>query len=152
LKYILSIALLLFAATVYFVTRPQPDFEVGNVRMDVEPVEDTREVEINPEAARDAERRAIMETEFEKLKVARRNLELRLNRLKAILWGKKITREEGDAINDQMKNGYALLKYQKLMGAYTDAEQISAELAQIEFINNQLKEVEERYRSERQQQ
>ena len=152
MKYILSIALLLFAATVYFVTRPQPDFEVGNVRMDVEPVEDTREVEINPEAARDAERRAIMETEFEKLKVARRNLELRLNRLKAILWGKKITREEGDAINDQMKNGYALLKYQKLMGAYTDAEQISAELAQIKFINNQLKEVEERYRSERQQQ
>ena len=79
-----------------------------------------------------------MEAEFEKLKLARRNLESRLSRLKAIMWGKKISREEGDAINEQMKNGYALLKYQKLMGAYTDAEQISVELARIEFINNYI--------------
>jgi hypothetical protein len=141
--------LLLLAATVYFVTRPQPEFEVGKMPVGAEPVGETGEVGIDPEAALVAERRAIMEAEFEKLKVARRNLESRLNRLKAILWGKQIAREEMDAINEQMKNGYALLKNQKLMGAYTDAEQISIEQAQIEFINNQLKEIEDRYRSER---
>ena len=150
MKYILSIVLLLLAATIYFVTRPQPEFVVGKMPVGAESVEEPGEVGIDPEAALVAERRAIMEAEFEKLKVARRNLESRLNRLKAILWGKQIAREEMDAINEQMKNGYALLKNQKLMGAYTDAEQISIEQAQIEFINNQLKEIEDRYRSERQ--
>ncbi len=152
MKYVLSIMLLLIAATVYFVTRPQPEFEVGNVSIVADSVEEIEEDEIDPKAAMAAERRAVMEAEFEKLKVARRNLESRLNRLKAIMWGIKITREEGDAINEQMKNGYALLKYQKLMGAYTGVEQISAELARIEFINNNLREVEDRYRSERLQQ
>jgi hypothetical protein len=144
--------LLLIAATVYFVTRPQPEYEVGNVRTDADVVEEIQEAVVDPEAVLAAERRAIMEAEFEKLKLSRRNLESRLNRLKAIMWGKKISREEGDAINEQMKNGYALLKYQKLMGAYTDAEQISVELARIEFINNYLKEVEDGYRAERRQQ
>ncbi|OGT66505.1 MAG: hypothetical protein A2993_01480 [Gammaproteobacteria bacterium RIFCSPLOWO2_01_FULL_47_190] len=152
MKYILSIILLLIAATVYFIIRPQPEFEVGNVRISAESAEEMEEDEIDPQATMAAQRRAVMEAEFEKLKLARRNLESRLSRLKAIMWGKKISREEGDAINEQMKNGYALLKYQKLMGAYTDAEQISVELARIEFINNYLKEVEDGYRAERRQQ
>jgi len=144
--------LLLIAATVYFVTRPQLEYEVGNVRTDAETVEEIQEEMLDPEVVQSAERRAIMEAEFEKLKLARRNLESRLNRLKAIMWGKEISREETETINEQMKNGYALLKFQKLMGAYTGAEQISAELAQVEFINNFLKEVEEKLRKEWQQQ
>jgi len=144
--------LLLIAATVYFVTRPQPEYEVGNVRTDADVVEEIQEAVVDPEAVLAAERRAIMEAEFEKLKLSRRNLESRLNRLKAIMWGKKISREETDTINEQMKNGYALLKFQKLLGAYTDAEQINAELTQIEFINNFLKEVEDRLRKEWHQQ
>ena len=152
MKYILSVMLLLIAATVYFVTRPQLEYEVGNVRTDAETVEEIQEEMLDPEVVQSAERRAIMEAEFEKLKLARRNLESRLNRLKAIMWGKEISREETETINEQMKNGYALLKFQKLMGAYTGAEQISAELAQVEFINNFLKEVEEKLRKEWQQQ
>ena len=151
MKYILVITLLLIAATVYFVTRPQPEFEMTNISRVTESVEES-EVVIDPETARIAERRVIMEAEFEKLKVARRNLESRLNRLKAIMWGTEVSREEGEAINEQMKNGYALLKYQKLMGSYPGVEQISDELARVEFINNYLREIEESYRAQRLQQ
>jgi hypothetical protein len=90
-----------------------------------------------------------MEAEFEKLKVARRNLESRLNRLKAIMWGTEINREEAEAINEQMKNGYALLKHQKLVGAYPGVEQISDELARVEFINKSLREIEEKQRAQK---
>ncbi len=148
MKYILVITLFLIAATVYFVTRPQPEFEVTGVSKVTETVEE-QESEIDSETARIAERRAIMEAEFEKLKVARRNLESRLNRLKAIMWGTELGREEAEAINEQMKNGYALLKHQKLMGAYTGVEQISDELARVEFINNYLREIEEKQRAQR---
>lgn len=148
MKYILVITLFLIAATVYFVTRPQPEFEVTGVSKVTETVEE-QEPEIDPEVARMAERRAIMEAEFEKLKVARRNLESRLNRLKAIMWGTELDKEEAEAINEQMKNGYALLKHQKLMGAYTGVEQISDELARVEFINNYLREIEEKQRAQR---
>ena len=141
--------LLLIAVTIYFITRPQPEFEVGNVGIVTESVEETGEAEFDPKAAMDAERRAVMAAEFEKLKVARRNLESRLNRFKAIMWGQKDSREDVNEINEQMKNGYALLKYQKLMGAYSDVDQISDELARIEFINNSLREIEDRYRAER---
>lgn len=152
MKYILVITLFLIAATVYFVFRPQPEFEMTNISRVTESVEDTEEIMIDPESARMAERRAIMEAEFEKLKVARRNLESRLNRLKAIMWGTEASREEAELINEQMKNGYALLKHQKLMGAYPGAEQISDELARVEFINNYLREIEEKYRAQRLQQ
>ena len=148
MKYILVITLFLIAATVYFVTRPQPEFEVTSVSKVTETAEEP-EPEIDPETAGIAERRAVMEAEFEKLKVARRNLESRLNRLKAIMWGIELGREEAEVINEQMKNGYALLKYQKLMGAYTGVEQISDELARVEFINNYLREIEEKQRAQR---
>lgn len=38
---------------------------------------------------------------------------------------------------------------QKLMGAYTGVEQISDELARVEFINNYLREIEEKQRAQR---
>jgi hypothetical protein len=149
LKYILLITLLLIAVTVFFVTRPQPEFEMVNISKVTESAEETEEIVIDPETARIAERRVAMEAEFEKLKVARRNLESRLNRLKAIMWGTEINREEAEAINEQMKNGYALLKHQKLVGAYPGVEQISDELARVEFINKYLREIEEKQRAQR---
>jgi hypothetical protein len=149
LKYILLITLLLIATTVFFVTRPQPEFETVNISKVTESAEEAEEIVIDPETARIAERRVAMEAEFEKLKVARRNLESRLNRLKAIMWGTEINREEAEAINEQMKNGYALLKHQKLVGAYPGVEQISDELARVEFINKYLREIEEKQRAQK---
>jgi hypothetical protein len=149
LKYILLITLLLIAVTVFFVTRPQPEFETVNISKVTESAEEAEEIVIDPETARIAERRVAMEAEFEKLKVARRNLESRLNRLKAIMWGTEINREEAEAINEQMKNGYALLKHQKLVGAYPGVEQISDELARVEFINKSLREIEEKQRAQK---
>lgn len=152
MKYILIITLLLISATVYFITRPEPEYTVRNV---TKATEETGVVEapvVDPETAKMAERRAMMLAEFEKLKTARRNLESRLNRLKAVFWGTEVSREEAEAINEQMKNGYALLKNQKLVGSYSGVDQISDELARVEYINNYLREIEEKQRAQRLQQ
>jgi hypothetical protein len=149
LKYILVITLLLITATVYFISRPEPVYEVVNIKKETETVAEPETPAVDPETAKIAERRVMMEAEFEKLKVARRNLESRLNRLKAVMWGTELGREEAAAINEQMKNGYALLKHQKLVGAYSSVEQISDELARVEFINDYLREIEEKQRAQR---
>lgn len=158
MKYILGIVLCLIVVTVYFVTRPEPVFEAGKeteVAMPAEPGENpvgqgpVAEDGNNQTSKQSDTRRAEMEAEFEKLEQARRNLESRLNRLKAIFWGVKIPREKYDAISKEMKNGYMLLKDKRLMGAYSDASEISSELSRVEFIDNYLAGVEEEYRSKR---
>ena len=90
-----------------------------------------------------------MEAEFEKLKKARRNLEAHLGRLKAVLWGVEIPKEESDAISSEMKNGYLLLKNKKLMGAYADVAAITDEYNRVEYLNDYLKKIEEKYREQR---
>lgn len=154
LKYILGIVLVLIAATVYFITRPDPEFVAGQ-RQNIPETpadnaqKDKEQIEYPGPASQIDARRNAMETEFEKLEVARRNLESRLNRLKAIMWGKEIEKEQQEAITREMKNGYMLLKDKKLMGAYSDVSEISSELSKIEFIDNYLLEIENQFRSER---
>lgn len=154
MKYILGIVLALIAATVFFILRPQPDFEVGKDSAIPESAQvpapaTEQQDEQDEEAKRITARRLAMEAEFKKLEKARRNLESRLNRLKAVFWGEELPREQAEAINREMKNGYMLLKNKKLMGAYANAAQISHELSRIEFVDNYLREVEEQYRSGR---
>jgi hypothetical protein len=152
LKYILGIVLLLIVTTVYFVTRPQPGFEAGKMTAVTEPAETEAAEETlqpDPETIAMHQKRQAMEAEFAKLEKARRNLESRLGRLKAILWGEEIPKVESDAISDEMKNGYLLLKNKKLMGAYADVSAITDEYSRIEFINENLKKIEEKYREQR---
>ena len=151
MKYILGIVLLLIAVTVYFIARPEPEFQAGKAESVGQQETMTAEPETPAVNTADVERRAAMGAEFEKLKKARQSLESRLNRLKAILWDAQLPKEEGGAINEQMKNGYVLLKNDKLLGAYSSLEEISGDLAQIEFINESLRTVEDKYRSQRMQ-
>lgn len=152
MKYILGIVLCLIIATVYFITRPEPVFEAGKETVvpqtKQEPVLDSSLVN-EENASKENARRAAMEAEYTKLEKARRNLESRLNRLKAIFWGVKVPKEEYETISTQMKNGYKLLKDKKLMGAYTDVSAISNELSRVEFIDNYLQGIENEYRSKR---
>jgi ABC-type multidrug transport system fused ATPase/permease subunit len=152
LKYILLIVLFLIGLTVFFITQPQPDFKAGKQTAESKATESetlTETTQPEPEVEAITQKRQEMEVEFEKLKKARRTLELRLARLKAILWGKEIPKEERDAINEEMKNGHQLLKNKKLMGAYSDVAAIRHELTRVEYISEYLRQVEEKYRSER---
>ena len=152
MKYILGIVLLLIAITVYFITRPQPDFEAGKITVEQQSsgIKSAEEVvQPDPEAVALKQKRQEMEAEFEKLKQARRNLEAHLGRLKAVLWGVEIPKEESDAISSEMKNGYLLLKNKKLMGAYADVAAITDEYNRVEYLNDYLKKIEEKYREQR---
>ena len=104
-----------------------------------------------PDQATEAleQKREAMAAEFEKLKKARRNLEAHLSRLKAILWGVEMPKAESDAISNEMKNGYLLLKNKKLMGAYADVAAITDEYDRVEYLNDYLKKIEEKYREQR---
>lgn len=161
MKYILAIVLLLLAATVYFISRPQPVYEVGketaatppaSEAAPVEAAETAAETESASEKAADEERVAAMKAEFEKLEKARHNLERRLSRLKAVLYGVEVAPEERNIITDKMKTGYGLLKNKKMLALYESPEAISEELAQVEYISNYLEEVEQTYREKRRQQ
>ena len=153
LKYILAVVVALIIGTVYFITRPQPAFVAGKSSVPVTPIpvapESEQVEQTNPEIMALEARREAMSVAFEELKKARRNLESRLARMKAVAWGVELPKAEADVINEQMKQGYALLKNQRLMGAYSNAEEISNERASIEFINENLKTVEERFRAQR---
>ena len=151
MKYILGIVLLLILATVYFITRPQPEFKV-DVTTAVPQTADKKTAEEDVRQEQEAlamqQKRQAMETEFEKLEKARRDLDSRLARLKAILWGKEMPKEKSDAITSEMKDGYLLLKNKKLMGAYPDVAAITDEYNRIEYINDYLRKVEEDFREQ----
>ena len=154
MKYILGIVLLLIVATVYFITRPQPEFEVDvatAVPQTGEAKKDAEQLQQEAEEKALEQKRQVMQAEFEKLKKARRNLESRLGRLKAVLWGVEMPKEKSDAITNEMKNGYLLLKNKKLMGAYPDVEAITDEYNRVEYINEYLKKFEDDYREKREQ-
>jgi len=150
LKYIIGIVVLLLVTTIFFITRPDPGYVsgesvsgTGQVTTPVVDAGDDKTEKTDDETIRRAE----MTAEFERLNKARRNLESLLNRLKALLWGLELPREERDAISETMKNGYGLLKHKKLMGAYPGVKEISDELSQVEFVYSQLKAIEEKYRN-----
>ena len=152
MQYMLVLVLVLLAATVYFVTRPDPEYRVGSTLPDV-PIAQEKSTDPAPETAdsEEEQRRAAMQAEFEALKTARRNLESRLNRLKVVLYGVELPAGERNAINATMKNGYRLLKIKKLLGAYSDLQSISDELQQVEFVKEKLQVIEDKYRAQRRQ-
>lgn len=157
MKYILVIVLFLVAATLYFVYRPQPVYEIGKdtavtgPASEAAPAENT-EPEAPAESANDEQRIAAMKAEFEKLEKARHNLERRLSRLKAVLYGVELPPDERDAITDKMKTGYGMLKNKKMLALYDNPQAIRDELLQVEYINNYLEGIEQTYREKRRQQ
>ena len=152
MKYMLALVIVLVAATVYFVTRPDPEYRVGSTLEEV-PIEraepDPVATPAEPADGVEDERLAAMQAEFEALKKARRNLESRLNRLKVVLYGIELPAEERNAISESMKNGYRLLKNKKLLGAYSELQAITDELRQVEYVKDELQVIEDKYRAQR---
>ena len=148
MKYILAMVCVLIVATVIFILRPQPTYEAGKTIPVPEtittPADNVAEAE---QKARDEQRRAAMQAEYDNLARARRDLDQKLNTLKVVLWDLKLPREESDAITETMKNSYAMLKSPRMLGAYSSVEEISTELAHIKYLYAQLQQIEDKYRS-----
>jgi len=144
-KYIIAIVCLLIATTIFFIIRPEPGYQV--IESVPAPVAENDEVVAPEDRSDEAKlRREKMAAEYEKLEKARRNLELLLNRLRAIFWGKELPREDYEEISDTMQDGFALLKNKRLMGAYSGPDAIIDELSKVEFIYEELKQIEVQYR------
>lgn len=148
MKYILLIVLLLIGATTYFVLRPEPTYTVTDVQPESQTATETNS-SADAEAATEKQRRVAMQAVFDKLDKSRRNLEAHLNRVKALIWGKQMPKEQADLITKRMKDGYFLLKNKKLMGAYTSADEIQAELDKVTYIDQYLTDVEKQLREQR---
>ncbi|MBI4005978.1 MAG: hypothetical protein HY356_04865 [Gammaproteobacteria bacterium] len=148
MKYILGIVMILVVGTVIFITRPEKTFETGKPGITPEvtqqqiPEDTVTSENISQESPVDG-RRAAMQMEYDKLTKARKNLEKRLSRLKAVLWDVELPKEQGEKITEQMKNAYALLKNPKMLGAFSGVSEISDELSRVEFVYNNLEGVEE---------
>ena len=148
MKYILAMVCVLIVATVIFILRPQPTYEAGKTRSVPEaitpPADNAAEAR---QKARDEARRAAMQSEYDNLARARRDLDQKLNTLKVVLWDLKLPREESDAITESMKNSYVMLKNPRMLGAYSSVEEISTELARVKYLYAQLQQIEDKYRS-----
>ena len=149
MKYILIVVFLLIIATLYFVFIPEQAHIAGKPDSPVQEniQQETSEASSEPESKSEEElRREAMHETFEKLEKARRDLERKLSRLKALLWGLEFPAEKSEAIREQMQTGYALLKNKKLLGAYRDLEHLKEDLDQIGFVYQSLVQLEEEVR------
>lgn len=147
MKYILGVVLVLVVATLVFILRPPPVQKAGTI--EVAPAEVTSADEDVPAREQQSEadqRRAAMQAEYEKLAQARRNLESKLNKVKVVLWDLKLPKAESDAITETMKNSYAQLKNPRMLGAFSGMEELGAELAQVQYLYQQLQAIEDKYR------
>ena len=93
------------------------------------------------------ERYAEIKAEYKKLEKARRNLDRRLARIKAVMWNVELPAEQAEEIVNKVRKGYALLKSKKLLGAFSGLESISDELVRVEYAYKELEGVVEEIRA-----
>ena len=138
MKYILLIVLALVVGTMVFVfgllgtdeksvVVSKPAAESATVN----------ELEDENEAAEQA-RYAAIQAEYKKLEKARRNLDRRLARIKAVMWNVQLPPEQAEDIASKMRKGYELLKTKKLLGAFFGLQGVSDELARVEYAHQNL--------------
>lgn len=143
MKYVLFIVFLLILGTMAFVfgwfgsdsqtvvvKTPVAETEVMNNVND----EDNDEEE---------ERYAAIQAEYKKLEKARRNLDRRLARIKAVMWNVQLPAEQAEVIVSRMRKGYELLKTKKLLGAFSGIQSVSDELASVEYAYQNLEGIVE---------
>ena len=143
MKYVLVIVFVLILGTVAFVfgwfgSDSQTVVETA-------PVVETEVVsEVNDEdSVAEEERYAAILAEYKKLEKARRNLDRRLARIKAVMWNVQLPAEQAEEIVSKVRKGYELLKTKKLLGAFSGLQSISDELARVEYAHENLEGVVE---------
>ena len=138
MKYVLLIVIALVIGTVVFVFGW---FGSDNrIVVVTEPVVETQTVNevMDEDQIAEEERYAAILAEYKKLEKARRNLDRRLARIKAVMWNVKLPAEQAEEIVAKIRKGYALLKSKKLLGAFSGLQAISDELGRVEFAYQNL--------------
>ncbi len=138
MKYILLIVLALIVGTMAFVFGW---FGIDEQTVVITtPVVESEAINATEEAAKAAEneRYEAIQAEYKKLEKARRNLDRRLAHIKAIMWGVTLPPEQGEDVVSKIRKGYELLKTKKLLGAFSSLQDISDELAQVEYAHDNL--------------
>jgi len=143
MKYVLLIVIALVIGTVAFVFGWfGSDSDNLVVSAPVAETETTEEIMDASEIAEE-ERYAAILAEYKKLEKARRSLDRRLARIKAVMWNVELPAEQAEEIVSKIRKGYALLKSKKLLGAFSGLQAVSDELARVEFAYQNLEGVVE---------
>jgi hypothetical protein len=97
-----------------------------------------------PGPARTAEqkRREAMRAEYDRLEQARDGVRQQLGILKSRLWKLRVPPDRSRAIQEQMRQGYTLLKNPPLLGAFSSADEIAGETEKVNGVNDRLKTLE----------
>jgi len=147
MKYILLIVLALVAGTMVFVFGLfGTDEKAIVVSKPAVGSATVNELEDENDAAEEA-RYAAIQAEYKKLEKARRNLDRRLARIKAVMWNVQLPSEQAEDIVSKMRKGYGLLKTKKLLGAFSGLQSISDELVRVEYAHQNLEGVVEAVRA-----
>ncbi len=140
MKYVLLIVFALILGTMAFVFGWfGSDSQTVVVKVPVVENEVVNEEDTDAEE----ERYAAILAEYKKLEKARRNLDRRLARIKAVMWNVELPAEQAEEIVRKIRKGYELLKTKKLLGAFSGLQSISDELARVEYAHENLEGVVE---------
>jgi hypothetical protein len=141
LKYVLLIVFALVIGTVAFVFGWfGSDSKNVVVNAPVVETESVNEVMEENKIAEEQRYETIL-AEYKKLEKARRNLDRRLARLKAVMWNVVLPADQAKDIVSKMRKGYELLKTKKLLGAFSGLQSVSDELARVEYAHQNLEGV-----------
>lgn len=142
MKYILIIAsVLLIAITVLIFNWFSDDSAIVEPVEPVEPVEIAQQSADRDDSVNDVEqdeRYLAMQARYKALERARRDLDRSLARIKAKMWNVELPAAQARDINRQIRQAYEFLKFKKLLGAFSDIQEIEDELARIRHIDNSL--------------
>ena len=100
------------------------------------------EAEPDPAQAAERQRREAMRAEYDKLEQARDAVRKRLGKLKSRLWKLRVEPERARAIQEQLHQGYALLKNPPLLGAFSSVDEIAGEIEKVNGVNDRLEALE----------
>ena len=143
MKYVLIIVIALILGTMAFVFGWfGSDSQTVVVKAPVVENDVVNEI-YDEDSVEEDEHYAAILAEYKKLEKARRNLDRRLARIKAVTWNVELPAEQAEEIVSKLRKGYELLKTKKLLGAFSGLQSISDELARVEYAHESLEGVAE---------
>lgn len=149
MAFVALILLIIFLCVYFFL--PQTDTDIREEAVSAEQIqadktESQQSDKLPDEEESDPDRLAKEET-FEQLAKARRNLDRRLARLKALLWNKQLPREQAEQINQELLTAYGLLRNKKLLGAFGSLAAIEDELTKVNHAYETVVEISQKIKT-----
>lgn len=132
MKYFLLVILLLFVSIgIFLYSHSDSNQEIPVASPVIEPTLQSKD-------PREDEHYLKMQSEYKKLEKARKQLERRLARIRALAWGVKLPREKSENMMNDIRNGYELLQSKRFLAAFPSLQDIFDELARTTYVNRAL--------------